>query len=193
MRKTYEAIVIGASAGGTKALLKIVPELPPKSCPPVMVVRHVREGSDFHLPDVLDQKSGVLVKEAYDKEPIHPGTVFMAPPGYHLLVEEDGTLALSTESKVCNARPSVDVLFESAAKVFEDKLVGIILTGANSDGSRGLKEIKAFGGLTIVQDPATAESNTMPMEAIKTVEVDHVLELDAIGPFLKGLCEQNAA
>jgi|TARA_Y100000294_G_scaffold164840_1_gene171902 two-component system chemotaxis response regulator CheB len=193
LNRKYEAIVMGASSGGTQALLRIIPALPTETGVPVIIVQHVQEGSNFTLPDFLNEKSGVLVKEACDKEPIQPGTVYIAPPGYHLLVEEDRTLALSMDPKVSYARPSIDVLFESAARVFEDNLVGIILTGANSDGSQGLKEVKAFGGLTIVQDPATAEADTMPMEAIKAIQVDHVLELNSIGHFLKGLCDNDVS
>lgn len=193
MKTKYEAIVMGASSGGTQALLRIISELTGDYPIPVMIVRHVQEGSEFTLPDFLNQKSGILVKEACDKEPIQPGTVYIAPAGYHLLLEEDHTLALSVDERVNYARPSIDVLFESAARVFEDKLVGIILTGANSDGSQGLKKIKALGGLTMVQDPATAEADTMPLEAMKTTQVDHVLELNSIGPFLKGLCHDHAS
>jgi len=116
-----------------------------------------------------------------------PGKIYIAPPNYHLLVEEDKTLSLSTNKHVNFARPSIDVLFETAADVFGEKLVGIILTGANEDGSRGLKKIKESGGLTIVQDPDTAAVDTMPKAAIASTKVDYILPLENIGPFICSL------
>jgi two-component system chemotaxis response regulator CheB len=136
----------------------------------------------------LDSISEVKVKEVDEKEQIHPGVVYTAPPNYHVLVEEDESFSLSVEDRINFARPSVDVLFESAADVFGASLVGVILTGANNDGSRGLLQVKKKGGLTVVQNPATSEVDGMPGAALDMVkEVDRLLELEEIGPFLAGL------
>lgn len=184
-QRVYEAIVIGVSAGGMQALSTILPELPKDFSLPLIVVQHIQEGSKSGLSKYLDRISKILVKEADEKELIRPGTVYLAPASYHLLIEEDRTFSLSVDPRVNYARPSIDVLFESAADVYENGLIGVILTGANSDGSQGLKKIKQYGGLTIVQDPATAVAECMPLMAIQATEVDHVLRLEDIGPFLR--------
>ena len=184
-----EAVTIGVSAGGMRALSALLPKLPEKPTYAVIIVQHVREGSDSYLADHLGQICAIRVKEADEKESIQPGTVYMAPSGYHLLVEEDKTFSLSADPPVNYARPSIDVLFESAAGVFEDRLVGIVLTGASSDGAKGLALIKAAGGITVVQDPATAESPVMPLEAIQASKADRILTLPEIGTFLRELGE----
>lgn len=185
--KLYDAVVIGVSAGGLAALEKILPKLD-KSIPvPVLIVQHVSPGSDNYMPKHFDSRSKVTVKEAEDKEvPVH-GTVYFAPPNYHLLVEFERTLALSVEERVNFSRPSVDVLFETAAEAYRDKLIGVVLTGANSDGANGLARIKRLGGLTIVQSPETAEADAMPLAALEAVEADHVLPLGEIGYFINSL------
>lgn len=181
----YEAIVLGTSAGGLHALSTIIPELPEFYSLPVMVVQHLREDSDGFLVDHLNRHSAMLVKEADDKEKIQAGTMYLAPPGYHLLIEEDRSLSLSVDPRVNFSRPSIDVLFNSAADVYQSKLIGIILTGANTDGSQGLRRIKERGGLVIAQDPSSAEVDCMPQEAINATQVDQVLPLQSIGPFLR--------
>jgi two-component system chemotaxis response regulator CheB len=188
-----EAVVIGVSAGGLKALSAIIPSLPRDFDIAVIVVQHVREGSDDFLARNLDSNSAVRVKEADEKEAILPGTVYIAPAGYHLLVETDRTFSLSTEGLVNYARPSIDVLFESAAEVYGGKLVGVILTGANSDGARGLASVKQAGGLTLVQNPDTAEVSVMPAAAINGTQVDHILELSDLASFIAGLNPVNHA
>jgi len=180
----YQAVVIGVSAGGMDALAAIVPELPKDFSLVVVVVQHLREGSVSTLADFLNRKSVIAVTEALDKEPINKSTVYIAPPAYHLQIEENHTFSLSVDPAVNYARPSIDVLFESAADVYEERLVGVLLTGANSDGALGLKMIKAKGGLTICQDPATAVASAMPRSAIELFEVDHVLTLEQIGLYL---------
>jgi two-component system chemotaxis response regulator CheB len=182
-----EAVVIGVSAGGLKALSEIIPSLPRDFDIAVIVVQHVREGSDDFLARNLDSNSAVRVKEADEKESIMPGTVYIAPAGYHLLVEEDRTFGLSIEGHVNFARPSIDVLFESAAEVYGERLAGVILTGANSDGARGLAAVKQFGGLTLVQNPETAEVSVMPAAAINATQVDHILELSDFASFIAGI------
>jgi two-component system chemotaxis response regulator CheB len=120
-----------------------------------------------------------------------PGMAYLAPPNYHLLLEPDRTFTLTIDERVNYARPSIDVLFETAAEAYKDKLIGIILTGANNDGSKGLKKIKEFGGLAIVQDPETAEVASMPRAAILTSVVDHIIPLEEIAPLLNSLNEIN--
>jgi len=183
----FEAVVIGVSAGGLAALESILPALDESFSMPVLVVQHLSPNSESYLPLHLDVRCTLHAKEAEDKEPLEPGTIYIAPPNYHLMVEEGKTIALSAEERVHFSRPSVDVLFETAAEVFCDRLIGVILTGANSDGADGLAKIKQFGGLAIVQAPETAVADAMPNAAIKAVDVDHVLPLDGIGPFLQAL------
>jgi two-component system chemotaxis response regulator CheB len=183
----YRAVVIGVSAGGMQALNAILPELPSDFPLSVIIVQHTHPASDDFLARYLDEKCCVKVKEADEKEKILPGVVYLAPPNYHLLVENDKIFSLSTELPVNFARPSIDVLFETAADAYGKMVAGVILTGANRDGSQGLLTIKKAGGLTVVQDPETAEANAMPQAAIETVQPDHILPLEKIGPFLLGL------
>jgi len=185
--KLYDAVVIGVSAGGLAALEMILPRLDASIPVPVFVVQHIRPDADNFMAMHFDTHAKVKAKEAEDKEvPVH-GTVYFAPPNYHLLVEFERTLALSTEERVNYSRPSVDVLFETAAEAYGEKLIGVILTGANHDGAQGLAMIKRCGGLTIVQSPETAEAEVMPVSAIEATEVDHVLPLDEIGDFINSV------
>ena len=183
----YQVVVIGVSAGGMGALCTILPELPRDFPLSVIVVQHTHPTSDDFLARYLDEQCHVQVREANEKETVLPGIVYLAPANYHLLVEADKTLSLSTELPVNYARPSIDVLFETAADAYGEKAVGVILTGANHDGSRGLLTIKKAGGLAVVQDPETAEAGAMPQSAIETAAPDHILPLEKIGPFLSGL------
>jgi two-component system chemotaxis response regulator CheB len=166
------------------ALSIIIPGLPPAFPIPVVVIQHVSPHSDNYMTRYLDNISAIKVKEVDEKEKIKPGVVYTAPPNYHVLVEEDETFSLSLEERVNFARPSIDVFFQSAADVYGPHLVGIILTGANNDGSQGLKMIKEKGGLAIVQDPHTAEVDGMPRAAIEATKIDHILTLEQIAPFL---------
>jgi two-component system chemotaxis response regulator CheB len=183
----YEAIVIGSSAGGLQALLNLIKELPVDFPIPIIIVQHLLDGNDSYLAEFLNEKAAIAVKEAEDKEPIKKGIVYLAPPGYHLLIEDDHTLSLSMDPRVNFSRPSIDVLFESAAFVYEERCIGMILTGSSSDGSQGLKKIKAKGGLTLVQDPEDAEFSAMPMAAIQALEVDHICAIEEISDFLKSI------
>ena len=176
----YKAVVIGASAGGMETLSSILTRLPSNFAVPILIVQHLSPESDGYMAKYLNEKSDIIVKEADDKEKIVPGTVYIAPPNYHLLIEKDETLSFTVENKVNYARPSIDVLFETAADLYQDRLIGIILTGANSDGSKGLKKIKEMGGLAIVQDPDTALVKSMPKAAIKETNVDYILSVDKI-------------
>ncbi len=179
-------VVIGVSAGGTAALPAILSVLPADYAIPLVVVRHLHPDSGPHGLALLGNVCALRVDEALDKMPITVG-VHVAPPNYHLLIEEDRRFALSIDERVRWARPSIDVLFESAAHVYGETLTGIILTGANDDGSRGLRRIKEFGGMAIVQDPATAEYADMPRAAIAACAVDQVLSLPQIGEALEAL------
>jgi two-component system chemotaxis response regulator CheB len=183
-RMKYEAIVIGVSAGGMKALKTIFSSLLPDFALPVIIAQHRYPGTDNYLEKILDAQCQITVRQAEEKEKIEPGIIFIAPSNYHLLVEDDRTFSMSLEGRVNFARPSIDLLFNSAADVYGPKLIGIILTGANNDGSKGLKTIKERGGLTIVQDPETAEADSMPMAAIAKTKVDYIISLYEIGNFL---------
>ena len=180
----YEAVVIGVSVGGLAALRAILPRLPADFPMPIAIVQHVAEGAGTHLPELLDRHCAIAVKEADEKERLAPATAYLAPAGYHLLVEPDGTFGLSADQRVNFCCPSIDVLFETAADVFADRLVGIILTGANGDGAKGLKAVKSRGGLAVVQDPEGAEAWFMPQAALAEVEPDFVADLDGIARLL---------
>jgi len=188
-KKRYEAIVIGTSQGGMTALTQLLPVLPQDYPIPVIVVQHVHPSQGEFLTEYYDERCALTVKEADEKESIQSGYIYFAPPDYHLLIEKNKSFSLSIDNKVNYARPSIDVLFESAADTYSSDLVGIILTGANNDGAHGLDKIKQKGGLTIVQDPETAESSSMPQAAIDVVEADYVMSLEEIKNLLIELGE----
>jgi two-component system chemotaxis response regulator CheB len=180
-------VVIGASYGGLAALQILLSDLSPDFPLPVVIVQHRRKDGDDGLCEYLQKRSRLPLTEPNDKEKAEPGRVYLAPRDYHLLIEKS-IFALSTESPVAFARPSIDVLFDSAADVYRERVVGVILTGANRDGAQGLAKIKSFGGLAVVQDPESAESRAMPEAAITATPVDRVLPLAGIAPFLNELC-----
>lgn len=181
---TAEAVVIGASAGAVDALTVILPALPSGYPLPVMVVVHVPPDKKSLMADLFRYKSRVGVREADDKEPLAPGTVYFAPPDYHLLVEPDRRLSLSSEEPVHFSRPSIDVLFESAADAFGAGLVGVLLTGASADGARGLRAVRDAGGAAIVQHPDEAAVPTMPRAAIAACPEASVMTLEQIAGYL---------
>ncbi|HWD41670.1 MAG TPA: chemotaxis protein CheB [Fimbriimonas sp.] len=182
-------VVIGASAGGVEALLALLPALPKEFPAPVAIVVHVPPDRHSLLTEIFDWKCEVGVKEAEDKEMMQAGCVYFAPPDYHLLVERNGHLSLSLDEPVMYSRPSIDVLFESAADAFGPAVLGIILTGANSDGAKGLQAICAAGGMAWVQDPKTAHSSAMPTAAISACPEARTLDLAGI---LENLARQVA-
>lgn len=187
----FELVVVGTSLGGLHALEVLLSGLT-KSFPlSIAVVQHRHKNANT-LSASLQRHSALPLKEAEDKEVIVPGRVYLAPADYHLLVEP-GKFTLSTEAPVLYARPSIDLLFESAADAYAERVIGVILTGASRDGAQGLAKIKAFGGLTVAQSPATAESRTMPKAAIATVAVDWVLPLAEIAPLLLKVCNSSSA
>jgi len=185
--QTIEIIVVGASAGGVEALTTVLTGLPKTFNTPIVVAQHMDPSAEMFFTDQLNKKLTMTVKCPDDKDPIVNKMVYIAPAAYHLLIEEDHTFSLSTDPRVKYSRPSIDVLFESAAEVYEEKLIGVILTGANSDGSLGLKKIKEYGGLTIVQDPNTAKVGKMPRSAMEESHVDYVLALQQIAKTLEKL------
>jgi len=181
---TYQAVVIGVSAGGIAALERIFSTLDATFSLPIMVVQHIAPSGESHLASHFSSCCSLPVREAMDKEPVTPGKIYLAPANYHLLIEQHGAMALSTEDKVNYSRPSIDVLFTTAAETYGKALVAIVLTGANHDGAAGLATVARMGGLTIVQEPATAHVDVMPKAALAAARVDHVLPLDQIGEFL---------
>lgn len=181
---TCEAIAIGTSAGGIEALSRLLPALPATYQGAVFVVLHLPPEHPSLLVDIFAPKCALRVREAEDKDLVEPGTIYFAPPDYHLLIEEGPALALSTDDPVNFSRPSIDVLFESAADVYRSALLGIILTGASQDGARGLERIKARGGITCVQEPTTAEVPLMAESALRRTPGHAVMDLDALGQLL---------
>lgn len=184
--KKYK-VVIGVSTGGLKVIKAILSVLPSEFALSIIIVMHRHKETDGYLERSLNDECKMQVKQADEKEEIKAGIVYVAPPNYHLLIEDDGTFSMSVEGPVNYARPSVDVVFESAAEVYGEGLIGVILTGANKDGSRGLKMIKKSGGLTIVQTPETSEAAEMSKSAMEAVKPDYVLPLIEIGRLLRKL------
>jgi two-component system, chemotaxis family, protein-glutamate methylesterase/glutaminase len=180
-----DAIVMGASAGAVEALSAILPTLPIDYPLPLLVVVHVPPEKNSGLAELFRAKCRLEVREADDKEPIQGGTIYFAPPDYHLLVERDKRLSLSSEEPVSYSRPSIDVLFESAAEAYGPGLVGIILTGANRDGARGLRAVRDAGGTAVVQDPDLAQAREMPRAALEDCPLARAMSLEEIAAFLQ--------
>ncbi len=187
MMDSCKLVVIGASMGGLSALETVLLALPEGFLVPIAVVMHRSVESTSGLLQVLRKHSALRVQEPHDKEPIRSGYVYIAPPDYHLMVE-NGSFALSTDAPELYARPSINVLFESAADTYGAGVVAVVMTGASSDGSRGAVRVKEAGGTVIVQDPATAESSLMPQSALRATQTDRVMNLKDIGVFLSGVC-----
>jgi two-component system chemotaxis response regulator CheB len=187
-----DLIVIGASWGGLHALQTLLGGLPGDLDAAIAVAQHRSPDSQRDaLTHLLAAATPLEVCEAEDKDPIVPGTVYLAPPDYHLLVEP-GRFALSTDVRVQHARPSIDVLFESAADAYGPRVVGVVVTGANEDGAQGLARVKERGGFTIVQDPCTAEKAEMPQAAIGASVVDEVVPVESIAKLLVEQCGVGA-
>ncbi|MDB4929390.1 MAG: cheB 1 [Myxococcaceae bacterium] len=180
-------VVVGASLGGFDAIATLLSTLSAGFPWPLAIVQH-RSAEDVAdtLPVMLQRRCALPVHEAEDKDPIVNGHVYVAPPDYHLLID-GGVFALSTEARVSLARPSIDVLFDSAAAAFGSSLVAVVLTGASSDGAFGAQRVKAAGGTLLVQDPATAESRVMPLAAIGAAAVDQIVPIGAMGEYLNRL------
>lgn len=181
---TERAIVIGGSSGALDVLGVILPALPHGFVTPLVIVLHMLPGKPSGLPALLGSVSALTVKEAEDKEPLAAGTVYLASPNYHLLVERERCFSLSVDEPVLFSRPSLDVLFESAADAYGRALAGVLLSGANEDGARGLGRIFAAGGTTVVQDPGTALAPQMPSAALRGGLPHRVLLPQEIAPYL---------
>jgi two-component system chemotaxis response regulator CheB len=180
-------VVIGGSAGSLEVILQILPQLGSIDTIAILLILHRRNTEDNVLEELLRMKSGLKVREIEDKTPLKAGRLYVAPADYHLLVESNYVFSLDVSEKVHYSRPSIDVGFESAAAIFGSKLIAILLSGANSDGTEGLIAVKKNGGLAIIQSPETAEVSYMPEFAIKNVGADHVLSPAEIALFIKDL------
>lgn len=185
--KKYKAVIIGASAGALEALSLILPALERDFDMPVFVIVHVPPGRRSILAEIFAAKCRLQAIEPEDKQPIKSGVIYFAPPNYHMLIEDKSTIALSSDDEVLFSRPSIDVSFESAADVWGDELIGVILTGANHDGAQGLSAVAEAGGMTIVQDPNSAYAAAMPEAAIKACPHALVVPLDQIASHLPSI------
>jgi two-component system, chemotaxis family, protein-glutamate methylesterase/glutaminase len=186
-RRRVQALVIGASAGGIDALLRLLPGLPARPAYPVVIVLHLPDDRESRLAEVFRQRLPQPVLQAEDKAQLAPGSIYFAPPGYHLSIERDRSFSLSQEEPVHFSRPSIDILMESAADAYGPDLCGILLTGASADGAAGLARIGEGGGLTVVQQPDDADMPAMPAAAIRARTPDHILALDTMREFLSAL------
>ena len=192
--KRPELVAVGTSLGGLSALTTLLGALPENFPVPITIVQHrTISPAGGGLAKLLQETTRLTVVEAEDKMALEPGKIYLAPADYHLMIEEPGRLALSTDAPVRAARPSIDVLFQTAADAYRDALLGVVLTGASADGAEGLAAVKAYGGRAIVEDPATAECRTMPAAAIAATAVDYVLPLERIGGHLVTLVEGTRA
>lgn len=189
--RAFKLVVIGVSTGGVTALKFVLGMLPVDFPLPILITTHIMPDSDDGLSQLLDSCSAIRVKEADDQETIAASTAYLAPANYHLLVEKNGNLSLSVDPLVNYARPSVDVLFDSAAQAYGSYVIGIIMTGAGFDGSKGLLKIKNNGGLAIVQDPADAEMDSMPKTALQLLKADYVVKLKEIPELLTMLVNRK--
>ena len=178
------ALIIGGSAGSLEVLLKVLPSLNPLLSFPVIIVIHRKPDADSLLPELLSSRTSLKVKEVDEKEPIQAGTVYIAPSDYHLLVEQDYTFSLDYSEKINFSRPSIDATFQTAAEVYKEKLVCILLSGSNSDGVDGLKSVKTWGGIAAVQDPESAQVPYMPSQAVKHVKIDRILPIETMAEFI---------
>ena len=183
----YKAIIIGGSAGSFQVITRILNSLPPNFPLPLLLslhrLKHVRSG----FVEALSIKSSIPVVEPFDKDQIKPGKAYLAPANYHMFIELGNRIELSTEAPVNHSRPSIDLSFMTAAQVYREKLIGIILSGANKDGAFGLKKIKELGGVAIVQDPEECQVKTMTESSLKLTKVDHVLKTNDIIRFLQNI------
>jgi two-component system chemotaxis response regulator CheB len=188
---SYSVVAIGTSWGGLAALTRLLGDLPGDFSIPVVVVQHRSSDSEHLLVQLLQSATDMTVCEVEDKDPLTPGTVHVAPANYHVLIE-DGYLSLTVEEPVRFSRPSIDVMLTSAGDTYRSAAIGVVLTGANEDGARGLAHIVKRGGRGLVQDPKTAEIPIMPQAAIRAVPTADVLPLDKLAPRLLELSQERA-
>lgn len=189
----FDLVAVGASLGGLAALRALLSGLPADFDVPIAIVQHRRADEGSRLVELLARATPLAVREPDDKEPIERGTVYVAPAGYHLLVEAPGSLALSVDEPVAFARPSIDVLFESAAQVYGRRLAAVLLTASSQDGAAGIAAVAAAGGVTVVEDPTTAASPVAGLAALALTRVQHVRPLAELGPLLGGIARGDRA
>lgn len=185
LQTAIEALVIGASAGGIDAVERLLAALPARCRLAVFVVLHLPAGRPSRLAQIFSGRCALPVVEPLDKQPVVPGTVYVAPPDYHMLVEPDRTVALSVDAPILYSRPAIDPLFESAAVAYGPALLAVVLTGASADGSAGLRAVRRAGGTAWIQDPASALARTMPDAALAAAGADAVLSIDEIAQRLE--------
>lgn len=185
--KGCKALVIGGSAGSLDVLIKVLPKLNLDLQFPIIIVVHRKQGTDSLLSELLASKTQLKVKEVEEKEQVMPKTIYIAPSDYHLLIEKDFTFSLDYSEKVNYSRPSIDVTFQSAAEVYTDKLVCLLLSGSNADGVNGLITVANYGGEIVVQDPNSAQVEYMPAQAIEKANIDQVLQIEEIAPYINSL------
>ena len=182
--KKCKAFIIGGSAGSLEVLLKVLPAVNPSLSFPIVIVIHRKHGADSLLPGLLSSRTAMPVKEADEKEMMVPGTIYIAPSDYHLLIEMDRTFSLDYSEKVNYSRPAIDVTFQTAAEAFKEELVCLLLSGSNADGVNGLATVKQWGGIAVIQDPDSAQVAYMPEQARKNVAIDRILRIEEIAAFI---------
>lgn len=190
-KQKYKVVVIGVSAGGLQALSTVLPMFGKEFPLPILVVQHLIDEPESYLTEHLSQCCCLTVVDPEDKSKIEAGNIYIAPPGYHMEVEKNYSLSFSFDPLVAYSRPSIDVLFNSVADVYRESAVAVIMTGANSDGTNGIKNIKNMGGVTISQDPDTAEVSMMPQSAINSGCIDKILKLEEIAGFINSLIKDG--
>lgn len=183
----FDLVAIGASAGGVQALLSTLPALPVDFAPAMLIVLHVSAGNRRALAALLAGHCRLPLSEAFDKQPIEPGTVTLAPADYHMLVEPDRCISLSLDEPVLFSRPAIDPTFESAAIAYRERMLAVLLTGASRDGSAGAAAVRSHRGTLWIEDPTAAYAPTMPQSALHHAGADAILPLNRIGPELAGL------
>lgn len=181
------ALVFGGSAGSLEVLMKVLPAIDLRLSFPIIIVIHRKQGTDSLLSDLLSTKTKLRVKEVEEKEAVEPGTIYVAPADYHLLIENDCTFSLDYSEKVNYSRPAIDVTFQSAADVYGDSLACILLSGSNADGVNGLITVSQLGGETVAQEPTTAQVDYMPSQAILKARIDHVLRPEEMAQYINSL------
>jgi two-component system chemotaxis response regulator CheB len=191
MSARYRLIVIGASAGGLEAVMNLFACLPKINKVPIVIAQHQDASSRSHFAELLGRRTSLTVVEVEDKFAIERDVIYLAPPGYHLQVESDCSFSLSADEPVHFARPSIDVLFESAAKVYQDSLIAVLLTGANEDGAEGLACVQKLGGMVMVQDPETASSPTMPAAGQRLTQTKNVFSIAEIAKQISKLTQED--
>ena len=184
-----DALLIGGSAGSLDVLLKVLPHIDPAIDFAIIIIVHRKHGADSLLPDLLSGKTLLRVKEAEEKEAITPGTVYIAPSDYHLLIERDHTISLDYSEKINYSRPAIDATFQTAAEVYQDRLACLLLSGSNADGVNGLQTVKRWNGLALIQSPASAQVAYMPEQARIHVAIDRILNIEDMADFINLLSQ----